>query len=455
MPRKKILISSPFSLTFRNFLYTGFANFIDENNFEIAFVSPYDQTFLKFDNKVFKNYFVSSNKTNYSFKDLDNISILDRLLAGVGHSIYSLKYPNSSIATINRLDKGGLILFFSKILLFLTKLKIIKSIFYFIYKQLLLEKNNVKAIISDFNPDYIITSTGGYFWLDNFLLRTAQKNKINTLCIVMSWDNLYTRGPFYLFPQKLCVWNAEMKRLATERYGYNSESVFIVGSLQFTPYKQIEMSKKTPKHILFVPGAQTSYYDLFCLKKIKSAFSGTEYENLPILYRPHPQGNRELINLISDLGIQIAQSPNLVKNQNNLSEFANNDVLFMGELIRDSYFVISSWGTTVLFESCLFNVPSLQLVLLEELNHSIINGDNNLLTDLNNLEIFLNYPHMRLFDKSGARLYCYNSNELLDNIRLMDNNKDFFIKRQNKAVELISPVPYGDVFSSILNCLLN
>ena len=35
MPRKKILISSPFSLTFRNFLYTGFANFIDENDFEI------------------------------------------------------------------------------------------------------------------------------------------------------------------------------------------------------------------------------------------------------------------------------------------------------------------------------------------------------------------------------------------------------------------------------------
>jgi hypothetical protein len=62
---------------------------------------------------------------------------------------------------------------------------------------------------------------------------------------------------------------------------------------------------------------------------------------------------------------------------------------------------------------------------------------------------------MKLFDKSEARLYCYNSNELLDKIRLMDNNKDFFIKRQNKAVELISPIPYGDVFSSILNCLLN
>ena len=35
---------------------------IDENDFEIAFASPYDQTFLNFGNKVFKNYFVSSNK---------------------------------------------------------------------------------------------------------------------------------------------------------------------------------------------------------------------------------------------------------------------------------------------------------------------------------------------------------------------------------------------------------
>jgi len=127
----------------------------------------------------------------------------------------------------------------------------------------------------------------------------------------------------------------------------------------------------------------------------------------------------------------------------------------MGELIRDSHFVISSWGTTVLFESCLFNVPSIQLVFLDELYNSINNGELNLLPDLRKLEDFLNYPHMKLFDKSGARIYCYNSNDLLDYLRLMDNNKVFFKIRQNNAVKLISPVPYDEVFSSILNCLQN
>jgi len=455
MDKKRILISSPFSLTFRNFLFSGFANFIEDDEYEIAFVSPYDQSFIKFGNRYFKNYYVRSNNTNYSFKNLDNVSILDRFLASVGHSIYSLKYPNSSIATLNRIEKGGVVLLLGKIIIYLTRYKSIKAIFYFFYRIFLFEKSNIKSIVNDFNPDYLITSTGGYFWLDNFLLRSAQKKNIKTLCVVMSWDNLYTRGPFYLFPERLCVWNAEMKRVAIDRYGYNPENVFIVGALQFTPYKQVEITKQNPKHILFVPGAQTSYYDLFCLKKLKAALSTSKYKELPILYRPHPQGNRELIKEISDLGIQIANSPNLVKNQDNLSEFANSDIVFMGELIRDSYFVISSWGTTVLFESCLFNVPSIQLVFLDELYTSISNGERDLLPDMKKLEDFLNYPHMKLFDKSGARIYCYNSNDLLDYLRFMDENKAFFKTRQNVAVELITPVPYDDVFSSLLYCIKN
>ena len=56
--------------------------------------------------------------------------------------------------------------------------------------------------------------------------------------MVLSWDNLYSRGPMCRRPDHLMVWSEEMRRQAIEVHQFPADRMTVVGPLQFRFYAE-------------------------------------------------------------------------------------------------------------------------------------------------------------------------------------------------------------------------
>ena len=90
-----------------------------------------------------------------------------------------------------------------------------------------------RNLFRKYRPSLVITATPGLNLIDRFLLHEAKKARILTLSIVESWDKLATKGPIYVRPQLLAVWNEMMKEDAERIHYYHPEKVIVVGTTRF------------------------------------------------------------------------------------------------------------------------------------------------------------------------------------------------------------------------------
>ena len=63
--------------------------------------------------------------------------------------------------------------------------------------------------------------------------RVAQRRKVHSLGVVLSWDNLTNKGEIYARCDRLVVWNYIMQDHAQRYHGYRAEDVFVIGTPQF------------------------------------------------------------------------------------------------------------------------------------------------------------------------------------------------------------------------------
>lgn len=87
-----------------------------------------------------------------------------------------------------------------------------------------------------YQPCLVVTPTPGLQPADIPLLRRAIAERVPTLTVVQSWDNLVTKGMFGARPQVLAVWNERMKEEAVRIHHYRPEDVFVVGPVQMDHY---------------------------------------------------------------------------------------------------------------------------------------------------------------------------------------------------------------------------
>jgi hypothetical protein len=87
-----------------------------------------------------------------------------------------------------------------------------------------------------YRPDLLVTGTPGSIGADAHLLRCADRHGVRTACVVLSWDNLTSKGHMAAVPQQLIVWNRIMEREAREFHGYPPDRIHVAGVSHFDVY---------------------------------------------------------------------------------------------------------------------------------------------------------------------------------------------------------------------------
>jgi hypothetical protein len=85
-------------------------------------------------------------------------------------------------------------------------------------------------------PDLVVTGTPGYNRDDIHLIRAAKRHQIPTATVMLSWDNLTSKGYMGAVPDQLLVWSDLMAEEAVNYHNYPRERITWVGAAQFDHY---------------------------------------------------------------------------------------------------------------------------------------------------------------------------------------------------------------------------
>lgn len=96
----------------------------------------------------------------------------------------------------------------------------------------------LESVLSATAPALLVTGTPGTEHLDALLLRGARRLGIPSLCVVLSWDNLTSKGYMAARPDRLVVWNERMRQEAIDLHDYAPEDVEVAGVAHFDIYQR-------------------------------------------------------------------------------------------------------------------------------------------------------------------------------------------------------------------------
>jgi hypothetical protein len=91
-------------------------------------------------------------------------------------------------------------------------------------------------LLSRHRPDLVVTGTPGYNADDIHLLRAARRARIPTATVMLSWDNLTSKGYMGARPDHLLVWSDLMAEEAVKYHGFPRERIEWCGAAQFDHY---------------------------------------------------------------------------------------------------------------------------------------------------------------------------------------------------------------------------
>lgn len=91
-------------------------------------------------------------------------------------------------------------------------------------------------LFEQYRPTLVVTGTSGSIPADAHLLRAARRHGVRTACVVLSWDNLTSKGHMAAVPDELIVWNQIMQREAQELHDYPPSRVHVAGVSHFDVY---------------------------------------------------------------------------------------------------------------------------------------------------------------------------------------------------------------------------
>jgi hypothetical protein len=92
------------------------------------------------------------------------------------------------------------------------------------------------AMLREHRPDLVVTGTPGYTPADIHLLRAAKRLRIPTATVMLSWDNLTSKGYMGAVPDDLLVWSDLMAREAVKYHGFPADRIQWCGAAQFDHY---------------------------------------------------------------------------------------------------------------------------------------------------------------------------------------------------------------------------
>jgi hypothetical protein len=152
-------------------------------------------------------------------------------------------------------------------------------------------------------PDLIVTGTPGYHRNDVHLLRAARRLRIPTATVMLSWDNLTSKGYMGAVPDHLLVWSDLMAGEAVKYHNYPRDRIRWCGAAQFDHYcgfrqrfdraawrRQQGVPEGRPLVVYGTINPALIPHELNILKQIAATLNSSSCPSRPYLWvRLHPQ----------------------------------------------------------------------------------------------------------------------------------------------------------------------
>ncbi len=460
MREATVLAAAPFPLTLRNFLPTGLAAELERRyGVRVHFVSPYPQREFTDGGSAYPNLPVSPAPAIAGVPGIAGVTALDRALKSVHLTGFALEYPDGSLQNLELSRRRAPQRVIARLLTTLApRRSAARAWLRRMYGRYRPSRAEISAAFDRVRPSLVLAASPGHYWLDHFLLDEARRRGIPSVCIILSWDNLYSRGPMCRRPDYLMVWSEEMGRQAAEVHQFPAERTRVVGALQFTFYEEpvsrpevaamrsrVGLGADEP-FLAYVCGARTAGYDVEDIEAMLDELARGPYRDLRVVVRPHPQGAREAYEALLRHGVLLDRSPDLTDAGTRPEALDVNAIRHMACLLSEARFVVSSWGTTVLLEACIFDTPSVQLRWMDAVPHSAP-------AEVAKVRDFQRYIHMRAFDATGARPYCDHPAELNAVLAELEARRADYAPRRAAAVARLACLPLGGVVHRVCESL--
>jgi len=461
MSETTVLAAAPFPFTLRNFVPTGLVAELERRyQARVHFVSPYPQPeFTDATGASYSNLPISASTGTGGVPTVAGVTLLDRALKSIHLTGFAMEYPDGSLQNLElsrRRSPQNLIAHALTTLVprrspargWLRQL-------YGLYRP---RRAEITAAFEQVAPSLVLVASPGHYWLDHFVLDEARRRGIPSACVVLSWDNLYSRGPMCRRPDYLMVWSEEMRRQAVEVHQFPADRISVVGPLQFrfyaepvTPAEIALMRSRVglrpmEPFVAYVCGARTARYDVEDVRAMLGELRRGPYRDSRVVVRPHPQGSRKEYDALIEDGVLLDRSPDLTDGRTGPEALDVGAIRHMASLLRDARFVVSSWGTTALLEACIFDTASAQLRWMDVLPRSTPH-EARLVRD------FQRYIHMRTFDATGARPYCDHPSELNGVLADLETREQAYSHRRREAVARLTCLPLGKVVDRVVDAL--
>jgi hypothetical protein len=390
---------------------------------------------------------------------VEGVTLLDRALMSVHLTGFSLEYRDASLLTIELSRRPAPQWLLARVLTLLAprdsaRRRWLRDM----YARYRPSRAKVRAAFEAVRPSLVLVASPGHYWLDYFVLDEARRRGIPSVCVVLSWDNLYSRGPMCRRPDWLLVWSEEMRRQAVEVHQYPRERIGVVGPLQFRHYEEpvsaeevASMRRKVglganEPYLAYVCGARTAQYDVEDVGEVLAQLRNGPYRDLRVVVRPHPQGSRGAYETLVANGVLLDRSPDLTDSSTRPTAIDVGAIRHMASFLKAARFVVSSWGTTALLEACIFDTPSVQLRWMDAVHHRIPE-------EVQLVRHFQRYIHMRAFDSTGARAYCDHPSRLNQVLTELEMNRNEYSRRRAAAVARLTCLPLGGVVDRISDAI--
>jgi hypothetical protein len=387
--------------------------------------------------------------------ELDGVNGLDRLLKSVHLSGFAVEYPDGSLQNLILSRRRNAQWAAAQVLTTIAPQRsAARRWLRRAYGRYRPRRPLIEALFDEVRPACVLVASPGHYWLDHFVLDEAARRGIPSVCVVLSWDNLYSRGPLCRRPDWLFVWSEEMRRQALDVHQVAADRIAVTGPVQFVHYqtppdaaelagvrRRLGLAPDVP-YLAYVCGARTSTYDVEDVRAMLTALRAGPYAGWQVVVRPHPQGDRRAYAALTEHGVVLDETLDITAGDARPDAFDVSAVRHMAAFLGGAAAVVSSWGTTALLEACVFDRPALQLRWMDAIPHSVPD-------DVQKVRDFQRYLHMRPFDAIGARPYCDHPDELNGVIGRLLADEPGFRQRRAETVARLTALPLGGAIDRV------
>jgi hypothetical protein len=300
-------------------------------------------------------------------------------------------------------------------------------------------------VITRHQPDLIVTGTPGYQVNDIHLLRAAKMLRVPTATVMLSWDNLTSKGYMGAVPDHLLVWSDLMADEAVTYHNYPREWIRWCGTAQFDHYfglrerfdraawrRQHGIPDDRPLIVYGTVNPQMVPHEANILKQIVAAMGSGMFKVKPYLWiRLHPQAisgyTKALLGPFRQLGnqdVRVEEPP--VQSEKLAWDLPREDTKHLTQLIAAAD-VVATPGSTLMIEAACAGTPVVNV---------LFDGETTVPRAMST-QRFAHYSHhAKILETGGiATAYCITEfaavvDAYVDNPALHQVGRDAIIRQQ-------------------------